>query len=60
MNRMYENMFSRIGISDEAVDERISECFNTIFFDPEDNFYHKKDPDSACMVDTGNIDARTE
>lgn len=62
MNRDYPNMFSRIGISDEEVNERISACFDTIFFDPEENFYHEHDtdPDSACMVDTGNIDARTE
>ena len=60
MRRMYPNMFSRIGISDEAVYERIISCFETIFFDPEENFYHETDPDSSCMVDTGNIDARTE
>ena len=60
MRRMYPNMFSRIGISDEAVYERIISCFETIFFDPEENFYHEIDPDSSCMVDTGNIDARTE
>ena len=60
MRRMYPNMFSRIGISDEAVYERIVSCFETIFFDPEENFYHETDPDSSCMVDTGNIDARTE
>lgn len=60
MRRMYPNMFSRIGISDEAVYERIVSCFETIFFDPEENFYHETDPDSSCMVDTGNMDARTE
>ena len=60
MNRKYPNMFSRIGIDDEAVYERISTCFETIFSDPEENFFHETDPDSACMVDTGNIDARTE
>ena len=60
MNRDYQNFFSRIGISDEAVNERIEACFNTVFFDPEENFFHEKDADSACMVDTGNTDARTE
>ena len=62
----YPNFFARIGISDEAVRQRVDEAFHTIFFDPEENFYHETDPDSAsrpgsgCMVDTGNIDARTE
>ena len=62
----YPNFFARIGISNEAVRQRVDEAFHTIFFDPEENFYHETDPDSAsrpgsaCMVDTGNIDARTE
>ena len=54
------NVFSRIGVSDEAVRARIQECFDTIFFDPEEKFYHDVDADSGCMEDTGNIDARTE
>ena len=58
----YPNQFARIGISDAAVLSRLSDCFSTIFFSPENNFYHPHptDPDSACMVDTGNNDARTE
>ena len=54
------NCFSRIGISPEEVTQRIQSCFQTIFFDPEEKFFHEVDEDSACMVDTGNIDARTE
>ena len=58
----YPNQFARIGISDAAVLSRLSDCFSTIFFSPENNFYHPHptDPDAACMVDTGNNDARTE
>lgn len=55
-----ENLFARIGISDEAVEQRIEECFNTIFFDENERFYYQIDADKACMLDTGNIDARTE
>lgn len=60
--RKYPNQFARIGISDAQVDQRLQQCFDTIFFDPEDGFYHPHDtdPDAGCMVDTGNIDARTE
>ncbi len=60
MDRKYPNQFGRIGVSDEAVLEKIRACFETIFFDPEERFFHEVDADSACMVDTGNVDARTE
>lgn len=48
----YPNQFARIGISDAAVLSRLSDCFSTIFFSPENNFYHQHptDPDAACMV----------
>ncbi|MBE5802696.1 MAG: xylanase [Clostridiales bacterium] len=58
--RQYPNYFSRIGIDDETAQKRVEECFQTIFFDPENGFYHDVDADSGCMEDTGNIDARTE
>lgn len=35
----YPNQFARIGISDAAVLSRLSDCFSTIFFSPENNFY---------------------
>ncbi|MBP3655790.1 MAG: xylanase [Clostridia bacterium] len=56
----YPNVFARIGVSDRQVKEKIRACFDTIFFDPEDGFYHDVDADSGCMEDTGNHDARTE
>ena len=54
------NQFSRVGIGAEEVRERVEKCFQTIFEDPEERFFHEVDADSACMVDTGNVDARTE
>ena len=42
----YPNQFARIGISDEAVLSRLNECFSTIFFDPENGFYHPHDTDA--------------
>ena len=60
MKRSYPNQFARIGVTDEAVRAKVEATFQNIFFDPEENFYHEVDADSACMVDTGNIDARTE
>ncbi len=54
------NLFERIGVSRAEARARIRACFDTIFSDPEEGFFHAVDPDSACMVDTGNVDARTE
>lgn len=66
MKREYPNYFARIGVSDEQALQRVQEAFHTIFFDPEEKFYHELDdeadglPASGCMEDTGNHDARTE
>ena len=60
MERTYPNHFSRIGISDTEVRERVKRCFDTLFFDPGEKIYQDVDADSGCMVATGNIDARTE
>ena len=56
----YPNAFRRIGVEDAAVRERAEACFETLFFDPEEKIYTDVDADSGCMIDTGNIDARTE
>ena len=58
--RNYPNFLSEIGITDEQADTLVNQAFQTIFFDPEENFCHHTDPDAWCMVDTGNNDARTE
>lgn len=56
----YPNYFARIGVSDEQARKKVEDAFHTIFFDEEEKFFHLVDEDSACMEDTGNIDARTE
>ena len=60
MAYMYPNQFARIGVTDAEVRAKVESAFHTIFFDPEEKFYHEVDSDSACMEDTGNHDARTE
>ena len=57
---IYPNYLAEAGISDREAAEKVSRAFETIFFDPEENFCHHTDEDAWCMVDTGNIDARTE
>ena len=54
------NLFNQIGITNEETEARIRECFEQMFFDDDEKIWHDVDVDSACMVDTGNIDARTE
>lgn len=54
------NLFRIIGITDAQVEQRIEDCFEKMFFDPVEKLWHDVDDDSACMVDTGNLDARTE
>ncbi len=56
----YPNYLAEIGIGEEEARARVEAAFATIFFDPEENFCHHTDEDAWCMVDTGNIDARTE
>ncbi len=57
---VYPNYLAEAGVTDEAAREKVNKAFETIFFDPEENFCHHTDEDAWCMVDTGNIDARTE
>lgn len=56
----YPCTLERIGVSREEAKKRLSDCFNTMFFDPDEKIYTDVDADSGCMIDTGNIDARTE
>ena len=60
MSGKYPNYLGEIGISEEEARARVEQAFETIFFDPEENFCHHTDEDAWCMVDTGNTDARTE
>ncbi len=57
---IYPNYFAEIGIGEKEAGEKVEKAFETIFFDPEQNFCHHTDEDAWCMVDTGNNDARTE
>ncbi len=57
----YENLFLKLGYSEEEINARVEETFNTIFFgSDEDRFYHEVGEDMGYLEDTGNFDARTE
>ncbi len=55
------NIFSELGITQQEIDGRIKSVWKTIFDQSSpDKFYQQQTPDLGCMVDTGNVDARTE
>ena len=57
----YKNYLSEFGVSDEAANKRLDEIFNTLFYgSEEERIYKPVDPDMGIMIDTGNIDVRTE
>ena len=57
----YKNVFEKLGVSKEEANKRLDEIFNTLFYGTDDErIYHPAGDDMGYMVDTGNIDARTE
>ena len=58
---MYINHFERAGYSASDIDRRLGEIFSTLFYGRDDErIYHESGDDMSYIVDTGNIDARTE
>lgn len=57
----YTNFFERIGHDAGECTKRLNDIFDTLFFGPEEErIYHTAGDDMGYIVDTGNIDARTE
>lgn len=57
----YRNVFAEIGISNEDIDKKIKESFQTVFYGNDDEkFFHTVGDDMGYFEDTGNNDARTE
>lgn len=60
-NKTYRNLFLEAGISQEKIDKRLEEIWNTFFYGPEEErIYHPVGEDMGYLMDTGNYDARTE
>ncbi|MCR4690671.1 MAG: DUF624 domain-containing protein [Lachnospiraceae bacterium] len=56
-----ENFLESYGVSREDADKRAEEIFQTLFYgSEEERIYHPAGDDMGYMVDTGNMDARTE
>lgn len=57
----YRNLFEEAGYSKEAIDARLEEIFQTLFYgSEEERIYHPAGDDMGYMEDTGNHDVRTE
>ncbi len=58
--KTYPNLFSHIGITEAEIDRRLSEIIAAIFTDEKERFYFESGTDAGYLMDTGNLDARTE
>jgi oligosaccharide reducing-end xylanase len=56
---MSRNVFNEIGISEEAIEKRLSEIKQEFFYGA-DRIYYEAGADMGYLTDTGNDDVRTE
>ena len=55
------NIFKEIGFSEDAVEKRLQEIVDVIFYgDDEERLYFPVGEDMGYIMDTGNVDVRTE
>ncbi len=60
-NKEYRNIFNEMGITEEAVAQKVETVFQTFFYgSEEERIYHPVGDDMGYLEDTGNHDARTE
>lgn len=58
--RTYPNLFAEIDVTEDEIDAKIQDTFDTMFFDPVERIYFEIGDTMGYMLDTGNNDARTE
>ncbi|HCW54644.1 MAG TPA: xylanase [Clostridium sp.] len=57
----YSNVFKEYGYTDYEIENKLKLIYDTLFYGTKDEcIYHILDDETACIVDTGNNDARTE
>ena len=59
LKKEYRNVFSECGISLEKQEERLKQITEQYFFGP-DKVYFEAENNTGYIIDTGNLDARTE
>lgn len=60
LNGMYTNYFEKAGYPADEIERRLLCIFDTLFYGSEDEKIYHETGDMGYIVDTGNIDARTE
>lgn len=60
INTSFRNVFAEAGYSSKEIEQKISGCFNEIFYGSNKFFHFMKDNTMAYLEDTGNHDVRTE
>lgn len=58
--KQYRNLFLEIGKTKEEVDKRVEDTFNEIYYGKDKFYFETEDGQMGYLVDTGNIDTRTE
>lgn len=56
----YRNLLADFGYKNSKIEEKINNCWQSLFFDEEIKFYYEAGSDMAYILDTGNNDVRTE
>lgn len=55
----YTNVFAELGYAQEEIDARLKAIVHSIFYDEDERFYYAEG-DLGYIVDTGNVDVRSE
>ncbi|WP_438431172.1 glycosyl hydrolase family 8 [Gorillibacterium sp. sgz500922] len=59
--RPYRNRFGELGLGEDAIRSKLEKTWSDLFYgDPDTRIYYPMDPDKGYMLDTGNLDVRTE
>ena len=57
----YRNVFLEFGYSEEEIEKKIAQTFEQLFFgDDNTRIYYPVGDDMGYLLDTGNLDVRTE
>ncbi|MFC4321169.1 glycosyl hydrolase family 8 [Litchfieldia salsa] len=58
---VYRNLFKEYGYSEEEIQARLEDSWDKIFYGDEDTkIYYESNEKSGYLLDTGNLDVRTE
>lgn len=57
----YRNVFHEIGFTEEEINQKVEDCFHTLFYgSEEERIYYPVGENLGYITDTGNHDVRTE